>query len=130
MMRASTWRSFVMMPDWLPVKLMASPPSSRMAIESSAIEMRSPAREQHVELAAVGVGRDLLGEREQVVGGIAHRGHDDDDVVALAPRAHHALGDLLHAGDVRDARAAVLLDDDRHRHSQATKSRRARTDNL
>jgi hypothetical protein len=32
-----------MIPDWLPVKLMASPPSSRMAIESSAIEIRSPA---------------------------------------------------------------------------------------
>src|SRR5436309_10501865 len=43
MMRASTWRSLVMMPDWLPVKLIASPPSSRTAIESSAIEMRSPA---------------------------------------------------------------------------------------
>ena len=43
MMRASTWRSFVTMPDWLPVKLMASPPSSRMAIDKSAIAMRSPA---------------------------------------------------------------------------------------
>ena len=43
MMRASTWRSLVMMPDWLPVKLMASPPRSRIAIDSSAIEMRSPA---------------------------------------------------------------------------------------
>ena len=32
-----------MMPDWLPVKLMASPPSSRIAIDSSAIEIRSPA---------------------------------------------------------------------------------------
>src|SRR5262245_8288918 len=41
--RASTWRSFVMMPDWLPVKLIASPPSSRIAIESRAIAIRSPA---------------------------------------------------------------------------------------
>jgi hypothetical protein len=43
MIRASMWRSLVMMPDWLPVKLIASPPSSRMAIESNAIAMRSPA---------------------------------------------------------------------------------------
>ncbi len=43
MIRASTCRSLVMMPDWLPVKLIASPPSSRMAIDSSAIEIRSPA---------------------------------------------------------------------------------------
>ena len=32
-----------MMPDWLPVKLIASPPSSRIAIDSTAIEIRSPA---------------------------------------------------------------------------------------
>src|SRR5581483_2736371 len=43
MIRASTWRSVVMIPDWLPVKLIASPPSSRMAIDRSAIEMGSPA---------------------------------------------------------------------------------------
>src|SRR5205823_13464809 len=43
MMRASTCRSLVMIPDWLPVKLIASPPSSRMAIDRSAMEMRSPA---------------------------------------------------------------------------------------
>ena len=43
MMRASECRSFVMIPLWLPVKEMASPPSSRMAMESNAIEMRSPA---------------------------------------------------------------------------------------
>ena len=43
MMRASEWRSLVMMPLWLPVKLIASPPSSRIAMHSSAIEMRSPA---------------------------------------------------------------------------------------
>src|SRR5688572_19299120 len=43
MMRASTCRSLVMMPDWLPVKLMASPPSSRIASDRSAIEIRSPA---------------------------------------------------------------------------------------
>ncbi len=42
-MRASTWRSLVMIPDWLPVKLIALPPNSRIAIDSSAIDIRSPA---------------------------------------------------------------------------------------
>ena len=70
--------------------------------------------EQHVELAPIGVGGHLLGEREEIVGGVAHRGDHDDDVVALAAGAHHALGHLLHAGDVRDAGSAVLLDYDRH----------------
>ena len=32
-----------MMPDWLPVKLMAGTPRSLRAIDKSAMEMRSPA---------------------------------------------------------------------------------------
>ena len=114
MMRASTWRSLVMMPDWLPVKLIASPPSSRMAIDSSAIEMRSPAVSSMSSSRRSGFGGHLLGEREQLVGRVAHRRDDDDDVVPLPPRPHHALGDLLDPRDVGDARAAVLLDDDGH----------------
>ena len=70
--------------------------------------------QQHVELAPVGVGRDLLGEAEELVGRVAHRRDDDHDVVPGAPRAHDAIGDLLDAGDVGDARAAVFLDDDGH----------------
>src|SRR5580692_9891474 len=42
MMRASKWRSLVRMPDWLPVKLMASWPRAWMAMERSAIVTRSP----------------------------------------------------------------------------------------
>jgi hypothetical protein len=95
-----------MIPDWLPVKLIASPPSSRMAIEGA--PSRCARRgERHVELAPIRVGGHLF-EREEVVGGVA-AGEDDDEVVALAAGAHHALGHLLHAGDVRDAGAAVLL---------------------
>ena len=71
-------------------------------------------REQHVELAAGGVGRDLLRRGQQLVGGVAHRGDDDDDVVALLAGAHDALGHLFELLDVRDAAAAVLLDDHRH----------------
>jgi hypothetical protein len=71
--------------------------------------------EQHVELAPVGIGRHLLGEREQVVRGPAHRGDDHDDAVSGGARAHHARGDAPNARDVRHAGAAVLLDDDGHR---------------
>ena len=85
MMRASTWRSLVMMPDWLPVKLIASPPSSRIAIDSSAIEMRSPAVSSMSSSRRSGFGETCLASAEQIVGGVAHRRHDDDDVVALAP---------------------------------------------
>jgi hypothetical protein len=86
MMRASTWRSFVMMPDWLPVKL----------------------------IAAIGARGHSLGEREQVVGGIAHGGHHDTDVVPLLPRAHDPRGDVLELVDVRDTASPVFLHHDRH----------------
>jgi hypothetical protein len=42
-MRACAWLALVMMPHWLPVSDTASYPSARIAIASSAIEMRSPA---------------------------------------------------------------------------------------
>src|SRR5438034_9060372 len=42
-MRAFVWASLVTMPDWEPVKLTAGTPRALRAIESSAIEMRSPA---------------------------------------------------------------------------------------
>ena len=95
MMRASTCRSLVMMPDWLPVKLIASPPSSRIAIESSAIEMRSPADSSMSSSRRSGLRRHLLGHRQQLVGRVAHRGDHDDDVVPLRAGPHHALGDVL-----------------------------------
>ena len=41
-MRAWAWASSVMMPLWLPVKLIAGTPSSWRAIESRAMLMRSP----------------------------------------------------------------------------------------
>jgi hypothetical protein len=43
MIRAFEWLSVVMMPLWLPVKLIAGTPREFNAIERSAIEMRSPA---------------------------------------------------------------------------------------
>src|SRR4030095_8931047 len=121
--RASTWRSLVMMPDWLPVKLIASPPRSRMAVDSSAIDIRPPAGrsmarrlrrappaggEQHVELRARGVCGDLLGKRQQLIRRVAHRRHDDDDIVSGVTRPHDTFGDLPQPGHVGNAGAAVL----------------------
>ena len=117
MMRASTWRSLVMMPG------LAAGEADRVAAQLADRHRQQRHRDalaggqQHVELAAVGVRRDLLGQREQLVGGVAHRRHDDDDVVPGAPRPHDALGDLPDAVDVRDAGAAVFLDDDGHANS-------------
>ena len=42
--------------------------------------------EQHVHLARRAARADLLGEVEQLVGGVAHRGDDHDDVVAASWR--------------------------------------------
>ena len=62
-----------MMPTWLPVKLTASMPRSASAMHSSAIETALAGGEQHVHLAAgLGVG-DVVGQRDEVVGGLAHR---------------------------------------------------------
>ena len=85
MIRASTWRSFVMIPDWLPVKLIASPPSSRMAIESSAIEIRSPADSSMSSSRRSGFGDTCLASASSssVVSPIAET--TTDDVVARAP---------------------------------------------
>jgi hypothetical protein len=62
-----------MIPDWLPVKLMASPPSSRMAIESSAIEMRSPADSSMSSSRRAGFGETCfaVASRSSVVSPIA-----------------------------------------------------------
>jgi hypothetical protein len=71
-------------------------------------------REQHVQFAPVRVGRHLLGHREEIVRRVAHRGHDNDDVVRLASRAHDALGDTFELLHVGYAAAAILLNDDGH----------------
>ena len=66
------------------------------------------AGEQHVQLAPVGVGGDLLGQRQQVVGRISHGGNHDHDIVAELPRPHDPLCDLPQPFNVRHTAAAVL----------------------
>ena len=54
--------------------------------------------QQHVELARRRQRRHLLGEVEQLVGRVAHRRDDDDDVVARPLGVDDPLGDPLDAG--------------------------------
>ena len=90
-----------------------------MAIASSAIEMRSPAVSSMSSSRPRRQRADLLGEVEQLVGGVAHRRHGDDDVVAGLAGVDDALGDPLDALGVGDGRAAVLLHDQAHGGSSA-----------
>ena len=64
-MRAVAWASEVRMPAWLPVKLMASTPWSCSAIDSSAIEMRSPAVSSMSSSRRGGSGETCLASRSR-----------------------------------------------------------------
>ena len=70
--------------------------------------------EEHVELSAGRLGRDLLGEVEELVGGVAHRGDDDRDAVPGAVGGNDPRGDPADALSVCHAGAAVLLHDETH----------------
>ena len=85
----------VIMPACEPVNERAWAPSAWIAIATSALEMRSPAVSSMSISRGGGAGRDLLGEVEQLVGGVAHGGDHHDDVVALFAGADDPLGDLL-----------------------------------
>ena len=75
-------------------------------------------REQHVELARVGLVGDGRGEAEQLVGRVAHRRDDDDEVVAGRALAGDPPGDALDPVGVGDRRATELLDDERGWHGR------------
>jgi hypothetical protein len=75
-------------------------------------------REQDVELARVGLVRDRRGEAEQLVGRIAHRGDDDDQVVSGGTFARDPSGDAFDAVGVGHRGATELLDDERGRHGR------------
>ena len=100
--RASPCFAVVIIPACEPVNEMALAPSAEIAIATSALEIRSPAVSSMSISRGGGAGLDLLGEVEQLVGGVAHRGDDHDDVVALLVRADDPLGDPLDAVGVLD----------------------------
>ena len=67
--------------------------------------------EQHVHLPARRALRDVVGQADQVVGGLAHGRDHDDDLVAGPAGADDVVGDRADAIRIGDRRAAELLDD-------------------
>jgi hypothetical protein len=70
--------------------------------------------EQHVHLTTRMNLRDLVRQRNEVVGFLAHGGNDRDDVVSLSAGVGDVLGDGPHAVGVGHAGAAVLLNNEGH----------------
>ncbi len=68
-------------------------------------------RDEHVELARVRRGGDLVGEVEQLVGRVPHRGQDADDAMALLARGDEPRSDALQLVRVTDGGAAELHHD-------------------
>ena len=73
-------------------------------------------REQHVELALVRLLGDRGGEAQELVGRVAHRRDDDDEVCARRPLARNPPRNAPDPVRVGEARAAELLHDERSRH--------------
>ena len=70
--------------------------------------------EQHVHLAFAGQRHDFLGQLDQIVRHAAHRGDDDDDLVALGAVFGHARRDVFDAVGVAHRSAAVFLNNQSH----------------
>ena len=68
-------------------------------------------RDEHVELARMRRGGDLVGEVEQLVGRVPHGGEDADDAVALLARGDEPCRDALQLVRVADGGAAELHHD-------------------
>jgi 2-polyprenyl-6-hydroxyphenyl methylase/3-demethylubiquinone-9 3-methyltransferase len=66
---------------------------------------------QHVHFALAGQRHDFLGQLDQVVCHAAHRGNNDDDLIAPGAIFSHARRDIFDAVGVADRRAAVFLND-------------------
>ena len=126
MIRALPCTESVITPACEPVNDRASWPRFEIAIASTAIEIRSPAVSSMSSSAAGGQRADLLGQVDQLVGGVAHRGDDDDDLVAGLLGVDDPLGDPLDAVGVGDGRTAVLLHDQGHRRGVYSRHRLVR----
>jgi hypothetical protein len=64
--------------------------------------------EEHVQLAAVGIGRDLLGHGDQLVGGLAPRGEHGHDSLAGFALPHDPASGMLDPLGIGDRGAAEL----------------------
>ena len=64
--------------------------------------------EEDVQFARIGLVGDARREAEELVRGVAHRRHDDDQVVAGRALARDPPGDPLDAVGAGDGRAADI----------------------
>ena len=69
-------------------------------------------REQHVHLTPARCLGHVVGQAHEVVGRLAHRGHDGDHVVPGPPGPGDVVGDGTNAVGIGDGRPAELLDDE------------------
>ena len=80
--RALVWKLSVTRPIWAPVKLIAGTPRLSMAIAIRATLTCSPVESSMSISRAGGRLGDLLGQRDQLVGRVAARRDDDQDLLA------------------------------------------------
>jgi hypothetical protein len=71
-------------------------------------------REEHVHLASGRVGRDGLGELDQLVGGVAHGRNDHNHLITSLTRLDHSIRHGVDPLGVGDRGSAILLDDEWH----------------
>ena len=110
-MRAFVCDVSVTMPACEPVSEIARWPRSLIAIAHSAHEIRSPVESSMSISRASGVGRDLLGGRDQLVGGLPARGQDGDDLLALFARLDDPARGTLDALGIGDGGTSELHHD-------------------
>ena len=110
--RALPWRLSVVMPACGPLRLIAG---DAQGVEGHRDERRAlvlAGREEHVELALVGRLGDRRGQAEQLVGRVAHRRNDDDEVGAGGALAGDPAGHTPDSIRVGEAGATEFLNDE------------------
>ena len=108
MIRAFVCEASVTIPAWEPVSEIARWPRSWIAIAHSAHEMRSPEDSSMSISRGSGVVGDLLGHRDQLIGGLAPRREHRDHAEARFALVHDAPRRALDALGVGDRGAAEL----------------------
>ena len=83
--------------------------------------------EQNVELAGIGALLNVVREIEQAVRLAAHRGNDDDDIVAPLASAPDFRGNMRDPLEAPDRCAPELLNDQSHGRDESGGERRGRT---
>ena len=100
------------MPACGPVRLIAATPSAWSAIDTRVALWCSPVASRTSSSRGSGSSVIAGGQPEQLVGRVAHRRDDDDEVVAGRALAGDPPGDPLDPVGVGDRRATELLDDE------------------